>query len=226
MPAKTKKTTKRKTTSKTAKLSAPVLPVDLKTASPTKVSRKTLFIVLIIILLGVSAYKLGPWFFPAIVNNKPISRLKLINRLEKAYGQQTLEDLVNEEVLNLAVKQSGVTVDQVKIDEQIEALEEQFESLGGLDTALQERGVTRDELVEQIKTQLAVEVILREKITATDDEILEDYETNSATLYKDKSLEEVKADIAERIKQTKLRDEFLVWFSQVKKDIEVKTYGL
>jgi hypothetical protein len=39
-------------------------------------------------------------------------------------------------------------------------------------------------------------------------------------------LEEVSATITEELKQSKLRDAFLAWFAEIKKDAKVKSFGL
>lgn len=242
MPAKkgTKKTTTkstRKTTRKTSRAkkstsASVVMPmVDPMMESsmpmaPKKMNGKMLSAVLIVIGIALLTYKFGPWLVPAMVNNRPITRFEVWSRLEKSYGAQTIDDITNEKILDAAIAKSGVKVEQSKVDEQVKSLEDQFSALGGLDDALKQRGLTRKDLEKQVKTQLAVEMILADKITPTEDEIKAQYDAGADTTYQDKSYDEVKDQITEEIKQTKLRDEFLSWFADVKKQVKVKTFGL
>lgn len=199
--------------------SAPMMPTR-------KLSNKTLTLALVALAVGLLTYKVGPWMVPALVNNRPVTRLEIASRLEKAYGAQALDDLVNEKILDQAIAKAGVKVDEAKLAEQVKNLETQFESTGGLDEALKQRGLSRKDLEKQIRTQLSVEVILADKITPSDDEVKGQFTAGAATLYKDKKFEEVQDSIKEELKQTKLRDGFLAWFEGVKKDAKVKNFGL
>ena len=187
---------------------------------------KFLRLALFIILIALLTYKFGPWLFPARVGYMPISRFQVWAKMEKSYGAQTLDDLVNEKVLDAALAKQNVTVDQSKVDDQLKSLETQFQSVGGLDEALKQRGLTRDELKKQIVTQLSVEQILKDKIEPTDEEVKADFDSNAKTLYKDKKLDDVRAEITSKLRDSKLREEFLTWFADVKKDIKVNNFGL
>jgi foldase protein PrsA len=187
---------------------------------------KLMTFALLAVLIALLTYKVGPKLVPAMVGSSVVTRFELWSRLEKSYGVQVLDDMVNEKILDKAILDSKIKVDQAKVDEQIKTLETQFESTGGLEEALKQRGLSRADLEKQIKTQLAVEEILADKITPTGEEVQAQFDAGSATVYKDKKLEEVKDGITEELKQTKLRDEFLVWFGEVKKSVKVKNYGL
>jgi parvulin-like peptidyl-prolyl isomerase len=229
MAKATKSTTKKTNTKKvTPIMSEPSMAME--SASPTmpsrKLSNKTLTLALVALAVGLLTYKVGPWAVPALVNNVPVTRMEIASRLEKAYGAQALDDLVNEKILDQAIAKSGVKVDEAKVTEQIKSLETQFESTGGLDEALKQRGLTRKDLEKQIRTQLAVEVLLADKINPTDDEVKAQFTAGAATLYKDKKIEDVSASIKEELKATKLRDSFLTWFEEIKKEAKVKNFGL
>jgi hypothetical protein len=134
--------------------------------------------------------------------------------------------MVNEKILDKAIMDSKIKVDPTKVEAQIKTLETQFESTGGLEEALKQRGLSRKDLEKQINTQLSVEEILADKITPSEEELKAQFDAGATTIYKDKKFDEVKAGIVEELKQTKLRDEFLVWFGEVKKSVKVKNYGL
>ena len=222
-----KKTTKKVTKKITPVVMEPSMTMQSEPIMPSrKLSNKTLTYALIALAIGLLTYKYGPWVVPALVNNVPVTRMEIASRLEKSYGAQALDDLVNEKILDQAIAKSNVSIDEAKLKDQIKALESQFEATGGLDEALKQRGLSRKELEKQIRTQLAVEIILADKINTSDDEIKTQYTAGAATLYKDKKLEEVSASIAEELKASKLRDSFLAWFEGIKKDAKVKNFGL
>ncbi len=215
----------------TKKITRKVTPVELVSTPVPSMTRKPmnsklLGLLLIIILIGLLPYKLGPKLVPAVVDNRLVTRFELWSRLEKSYGAQALDDMVNEKILDRAIAKSGVKVDQDKLDDQIKALEKQFEATGGLEEALKQRGLSRKDLEGQIRTQLAVEILLADKINPSESDVKAQFEGGATTIYKDKSFDNAKAGIAEELKQAKLRDEFLVWFAEIKKNAKVKNFGL
>ena len=231
MPKATKKTVKKaaKKVSKNVVQEVAVtpapMPETMSYAAP-KMNSKFITLALIVVLLALLTYKLGPKVVPAMVGNMPVTRFELWSRLEKSYGTQALDDMVNEKILDKAIADAHIKIDDSKRTDQISALEKQFETTGGLDDALKQRGLTRKDLEKQIRTQLSVEELLADKINPTDEEIKKQFDSNAATIYKDKKFDDVKLFIVDELKQTKLRDEFLVWFGEIKKSVKVKNFGL
>ncbi|GAB4027709.1 MAG: hypothetical protein Fur0011_6380 [Candidatus Microgenomates bacterium] len=231
-----KKTTKKKT-KKVVKSREPMIltstampMVEAPMASPqpksNNLSSRVLLLALIVVGIALLTYKVGPYFVPAIVGTNPVTRFEIWSRLEKSYGAQTLDALVNEKIINSAIAKSGVKVDQAKVDEQIKNLESQFESLGGLDAALEQRGMTRDELIKQVKTQLSVEEILKDKVNPSEEDIKKAFDEGAKTTYKDKKFEDVKDQVKEELVQTKLVEAFRDWFEMIKAEAKIKNFGL
>lgn len=224
MPKATKKTVKK--TTKKAILPPPTPISEMPVVETPKMNSKFITLALIVVLLALLTYKLGPKVVPAMVDNSPVFRFELWNRLEKSYGAQALDDMINERILDNAIESANLTIDQSKVSEQIKNLETQFEATGGLDTALTQRGISRKDLEKQIRTQLSIEELLKDKITPSGDEVKTQFDSGATTMYKDKKFDDVKAGIAEELKQAKLRDEFLTWFGEIKKNVKVKNFGL
>lgn len=214
----------KKTVKKVIKTDLTPTPLPMMTSKP--MNSKVISLALVVVVIGLVTYKAGPWLVPALVNNRPVTRFELWSRLEKNYGTQTLDDMVNEKILDKAIADANVKVDRVKLDDQIKALEKQFETTGGLDEALKQRGLSRKDLEKQVRTQLSVEELLADKINPTEDEIKKQFDSGVTTLYKDKKFDDVKVSITDELKQTKLRDAFLIWFAEVKKSAKVKSFGL
>lgn len=220
---------KKSTSTSTAKKLAQESPTTTPSTMPPKnsgLSPKVLTISLVVIGLALLTYKLGPWLVPAVVDKRPVTRFEIWKRLEDSYGEQTLDDIVNEYTLEAVIDDSGVKVADDKVKEQLDTLETQFASLGGLDEALSQRGLSREDLEKQIKTQLAVEELLADQVVPSEQEIQDYYDTNKEVLYTDKELDEVKEEIKSALRETKLRDAFLEWFAGKKEDIQVKNFGL
>lgn len=229
MPKATKKLTSPKggTVKKTIKVIEPVMtPVSVTPVTRKPMNNKVIGMALAVVIIGLIAYKAGPWLVPAIVGNQPVTRFELWNRLEKSYGTQALDDMINEKILDKAIADAHIKVDQAKLDKQIKDLETQFESTGGLDEALKQRGLSRKDLTKQVSTQLAVEELLADKIVPAEADVKKQFDDGATTVYKGKSFDDVKVTITEELKQAKLRDAFLAWFAEVKKAAKIKNFGL
>jgi hypothetical protein len=225
MPKATvKKVTKKVMPTNTVETITPVNSMPTMTRKP--MNSKVISFALVVVVIGLLTYKVGPWLVPSVVGSKLVTRFELWNRLEKSYGTQALDDMVNEKILDKAIADAHVKIDQAKLDSQISDLEKQFETTGGLDEALKQRGLSRKDLEKQVRTQLAVEELLADKINPTEEEIKAQFDGGALTIYKDKKLDDVKAGITDELKQTKLRDAFLVWFADIKKEAKVKSFGL
>ena len=208
-----------------------VAAVVEQTAVSTKsnvgnLSSRILPVALVVVGIALLTYKVGPYFVPALVGYTPVTRFEIWNRLEKSYGSQALDDVVNEKILDSAIAKSGVKVDQAKVDEQVKGLETQFESMGGLDAALEQRGMDRAELTKQVKTQLAVEEILKDKVNPTDEEVKAAFDEAATTTYKDKKFEDVKDQVKDELVQAKLVEAFRDWFEMIKAEAKLKNFGL
>ncbi len=224
MPKTKKAQTKTTKSTQPAKETKTTKPKTIKKATPTvkKLNRKLLTLLLFIIAIALLGYRFIPWFIPAVVDKKPITRFSLYQRMNQVYGKQTLDDLVNEAILKKAIHDSKVKVSDQDVKTEIDKLEEQFKNLGGLDEALAQRGLSRDDLKDQITTQLSVEKILADQIKPSEEEVQQEFDKNKDTLYKDKKFEEVKDTIVKTLRQTKLNDAFLKWFQEVKNKTQVR----
>lgn len=94
----------------------------------------------------------------ATVNNRLISRVDYINRMEEQVGEQTLDQMVTESlILDEAVK-TGAEIEQGLIDDEINKIDDQLQASGqSLDDALAAEGMSRADLEEQIRLQKLVE---------------------------------------------------------------------
>jgi len=86
--AKAKKVVKKTVVTTTPIISpAPVMSPVQKSMNP-----KILRAALIIVLIALLTYKVGPWLVPSLVDNQLVTRFALWSRLEKTYGTQRMVD--------------------------------------------------------------------------------------------------------------------------------------
>jgi len=182
----------------------------------------TFISVFVIALIAIFVYANLGLFVAGIVNGQPISRLRLVKELEKQGGNQVLDSLVTEKLIDQEAKKNGITVTQSDIDNEISAIEDQLKAQGtDLDTALAFQGQTREDLGQTLRVKIIVEKILGNKISVTEDEIKSYFEENKTSFPANSTLESVKDQITSILSQQKLTDEYQKWLSEIKANSKV-----
>ena len=82
-----------------------------------KISVKTAIIIAAIIALGALAYIYKGLLIVATVNGSPISRLAIIQKLEKASGKNLLDSLITEKLVQNVAKIKGIVIVMTKLME-------------------------------------------------------------------------------------------------------------
>jgi hypothetical protein len=214
-----------KTSSK--KSSAVVLPPDYaRPQEPQTAKRKMIWrwviIGLTVLLVGLFAANKG-WIVAAVVNGKPIFSWQLNDTLRARYGQQTLEGLIGEKLINDEAQKSGVTVSASDLEKKQKQV---LSSLGtdvSLDDFLKFQGLTKTDFQQQLKIQLTVERLLTKGLTITDDEISGYIATNRATLTAtDPAL--LKEEAREAIISNTVSEKLQAWFTQLRQKAAVMKF--
>ena len=176
-----------------------------------------------VLALGFFIFKNKSLFLPAIVNGSPITGIELMSKLNRDFGSQTLENMINEKIiLGEAGKKNALPTKQ-EIDGKIAEIEQQFggsESFNGL---LAAQGETRAGLEGQMKIQLAIEKMYSSEATASSEEIDEYIKTNKAIMTAtDSAAQRLEAEKA--LKQQKISEVFRTKFDELKKAASVKIF--
>ena len=184
--------------------------------------RKYGVIVIVALILSVFLYFFRGLFVVALVNNKPITRLSLIRRLEKESGQAVLENLVINELILQEARKKGVSISPEDIQEEINNITEIVEAQGTtLEAALSMQGQTIDDLTENIKIQKIAEEILKDEIQVSDEEVLEYFEENKE-FYEDKEFVDMEEEIKEQLSQEKLQVKFSELLENLKNESDIR----
>lgn len=172
-----------------------------------------------VLVLGALFFSKG-FFVAATVNGSPISRLSVVQELEKQGGKQALESIITEKLIKNELEKNDIVVESSAVDTKIKEIESQVVSQGGtLEDALIEQGMTIEELKEQLQTQLKLEKIVADKVVVTDEEVDSYITTNEIT-----SSEEVKVQIKEQLRQQKFQVEAQKWIANITANANVKYY--
>jgi len=227
MIEKSKEKTAKKTSGKVkAKVSQPKTMSQEKTPAKEKsfkIPVKKLIIFLAIIIVGFLLYQNKDLLIVATVNNRPISRRHFNQQLESQYGQQVLETMINEELIKQAAKDQKIVISQEKIDEEMAKIEKSLPEGMNLDQALQMQGMSRENLEEQMRLQLAIEEILAPKIQITDEELKQYIEENK-DYFSATQEAQIKEEAQEGLRQQKLNQNFQSWLQELTEKAKINRW--
>lgn len=144
---------------------------------------------------------------------------------------QVLTDLINNEVLNQAVKASGVTATADEVEKQVQSLVAQ---VGGADKfagELVKANLTEAQLRDNISKQLAAQKYLLTKIdvskaVASEEEITKFYNDNVKGQAGAPALKDVKEQIRQQIVNTKQQQLVLAYVETLKVGAKIETSSL
>jgi len=161
----------------------------------------------------------------ATVNGSPISRLAVVQDLERQGGKQALEAMVDKKLIETELAKNGITIEAGDVDTKIKEIEAQVATQGGtLEEALASQGMTMEQLRAQLETQLKLEKLLATRVQVTAEEVDAYITENKITPPKDVSLEEVKTQVTEQLKQEKFQAEAQKWVADITEKATIKYY--
>jgi parvulin-like peptidyl-prolyl isomerase len=190
-----------------------------------KLKQPRFFIPLIIIVLAIAAFYLKGLFIAAFVNGEPITRIAVIKELEKQGGKQTLSSLVNQALILQEAKKKNIEVSQKEVDDAAKKIEDSLKTQGqSLNTALAMQGMTKQDLLMQLKLRSMVEKLLADKIGVTDKEITDYIEKNKDTLPTTSTADELKKSVGEQLKQQKMASASQAWLDGLTKNAKINYF--
>jgi foldase protein PrsA len=135
-------------------------------------STGTIVVLIALVTLAALAYIYRGTFIAATVNGTPISRFAVVQELERVSGEDALNSLITEELINQEAQAKGVVITDEEITTQLASIEEQLTAQGStLEQALSMQGITRDDLIKQLTLQKKIEKLLGDQVQVTDEEV-------------------------------------------------------
>jgi len=189
-----------------------------------KISIKTVIIIVVIIALGVLAYVYKGLFIVATVNGSPISRLAIIQELEKASGKNLLDSLIIEKLVQNEANAKKIIVSNDEINEEIKKIEDQIVAQGAtLDAALASQGMSMEDLKKQIIFQKEVEKLVADKINVTDEEVAQYIKDNEISIPKEQEATTT-AQIKDELRNQKLSTESNALIATLKSQAKIRYF--
>lgn len=113
----------------------------------------------------------------AKIGSEDISREAWINELEKRYGKDLLEEMVDKEVVEQAAAKYKVTISDDELDRELKMMKTMYGSAG------QNLSKSKDQWKQEIKSSLLLEKLLTKDVTVSET-VLKDYYENNKDIYR------------------------------------------
>ncbi len=126
----------------------------------------------------------------AKVNGVTIGKDKLYDALVAANGLETLDKLINNELVRQAAEKQGIEVSEEEIDKEMESIRQSFATEEEFESTLAMYGMTLEGLKNDMSTQVQLRKMFEPQVKVSDEEIQKYYNENLETL---KTPEQVKA---------------------------------
>jgi len=194
--------------------------VDITIPSPTGSNRRLLLAVAVVAIVGGFLYVTRSWYLAAVVNGKPIFRWDLNRVMTQRFGQQSLEGMISEALIEEEAMKQNVQV----LPKDVTAKEDEIvKNLGGgvkLEDLLKFQGITKEDFDQQVKLQLLVQKILGSDIVITDKDVDMYIATSSARLTATEPAA-LKEEAKQAILDSKIGEKVQEWFTALKDKAKV-----
>lgn len=190
-----------------------------------RLKRKTVIILTVIVVLLVLGYVYKGLFVAATVNGMPITRLAVIQELEKISGKQALDSLITQKLIDAEARKNNIVVSGDEIDAEISKIRVQVETQGGtLEQALTTQGMTMDILKEQIRVQKILEKLVPDKVEVTDAEVAQ-YMKDNGIRAPEGEEEKYHALVKDQLTQQKLGAAKQKFVTDLKANAKIRTFA-
>lgn len=115
----------------------------------------------------------------AKVGDVNISKEEFYDSLVEKHGEETLNALISEKIIEFEIEKSNYEITQEDIDKEFTLMEFYYGGAEKLAETMAAYGMTREEMEENIKSNLSVKKLVSSNIVVTDEEVEEFYAENS-----------------------------------------------
>lgn len=155
-------------------------------------SKKFTISVIVLILIGAAVIFTAAFVKREIVANVgdvKITKDELHEQLMDNYGDQTLDAMINDKIVDMEIKKEKVSVSDDEIKKEMDKYIEQSGGEEAFNSALQQQGLQKKDVEKDIVRFLSIQKILEPRIEITDDEIKEYFENNKASFDQEEQVE-------------------------------------
>lgn len=190
-----------------------------------KINMRVIVAVVVIIFVAAALYYYKGFFVAALVNGTPISRVSVIQELEKQSGKSALDSLITKQLIEGEARKKNITVSADEVNQEIKKIEGEILKQGAsLQEVLSQQGMTEERLREQITIQKKIEKILADKVSVSDAELDTYIKENKISPEKDEKPEDMKSRIKEQLKGQKFSQEAEGFVADLKASAKIQYF--
>lgn len=142
---------------------------------------RKLILLIVVVVLTLSLAACAKEEIVAKVDKVEISREEFYDRLIAISGNEVLETLIAETLVDLEVEKLEIEITDEEIEKEIADLKEYYGGEDQLANALSSSGMTQDDLEEQIVMNLRIQKLVEPYIDITDEQVEDYFNANIGT---------------------------------------------
>lgn len=162
---------------------------------------------------------------PAVVakiGNTNITQTQVYDALKEKSGPSVMTQLVASELFRREAQAQGITVSDQELDKLIDPVKKRLGTPEKFQQYLDEKGSTEQEFREKARLILMRDKMLEKAFPVTEEQIKAYYEKNKDDKYKNKTLEQVRPDVMEKVKEKNKRAHIDKWLEDLHKKYQVQ----
>lgn len=191
------------------------------TLSGVKIRKSYIIIALSLVAAGLIIYALRGLLLVATVNGQPISRLAVIQELEKQRGQQALESVVIKTLVEQEAQKKRVSVSTDDVTNELKKNEEILKKNGQtLEQFLEYRGLTKEYYLEGLRLQLLAKKIIG-TVAITDKQVTDYIAQNEERFAEYKDDKTKKAAAKDELSNQEVGNKINEWLDKLRTSAKV-----
>ncbi|RAP76312.1 foldase protein PrsA [Paenibacillus montanisoli] len=135
---------------------------------------------LVLLVVLISPFGGGKNETVGSVNGVSISKDQLYDEMVKLGGQQTLDNLIQDELIKQEADKAGIKITDADVDKEIDNIKKQFPTEDDFQAALMQANMTVEDLKKQTPMQLRIKKLLEPQTKVTDEDVKKFFEENKA----------------------------------------------
>lgn len=196
-------------------------------------SRRTSYIILLVVGLAVLAYVANKYLVVAWVDKRPVTAFEYYSTLSKRYGNDISEELIVQKLLESEADAKGIKISDDELSSEISKIEEQQGGKDKLDQILQAQNISVDEFHRLVKLQLLRSRLFAAEAMVTDtdvdayiaengDAFAPTKDASTGATIDPKADPKLRESIMEQLKQQKTNASFSAWLQGARQSDRVK----
>src|SRR5258708_6180313 len=193
--------------------------------APKYITRSRIIVIAVLVIAAVLLYHFKGIFVAATVNGQPISRIEILQQLEKEGGKSVLDTIVTNNLVLQEAQKEKVTASSTEVAAQIAQITTNLKAQGqDLNSALAAQGMSQNDLNYQVKLQLLVQKMAGKDITVSDKEAEDYFNQNKSTYPKGAKFADVSSQIKSDLTQQKLSSAITSWIANLKSKAKINYF--